>query len=411
MAGQPWGQPWGPQTTQAHHGDSEATQFLPPQTTQAHHGDSEATQFLPPQTTQAQADSQATQFLPPQTTQAQADSEATQFLPPQTTQAQADSQATQLIAPIAGGGSPLSAVPGGAQAELMPQPPTPPSGAPHGIGVAWPGDRQPPAEFDALFRSDAAPDAPMGATQPMPRFAEPPRQPGGHPQQAPFDPPGRAARRTSDRRRGLSPAALVGIVVAGCAIAGLAAGAALSSGGDEKKTDEGTNPTVMAGSDDTESSPAADPAEQQAKALNGLLADSNNSRATVIKSVESIRSCTNLTQAAQDLRGAAGQRADLVIRLQKISVDKLPGHQSLSSSLTSAWRASAAADNHYAAWADQVATGGRKLCRNGKARATDQTAAGNRESGEATRAKQQAAGLWNTIAAEYGLPKRQYTQL
>ena len=82
----------------------------------------------------------------------------------------------------------------------------------------------------------------------------------------------------------------------------------------------------------------------------------------------------------------------------------------VTGALTKAWHASAAADDHYAAWADQVA-GDKKGCRKGQARTTPETAAGNRESGTATQQKAKAAALWNVIAKKYGLTERQPTQL
>jgi hypothetical protein len=239
----------------------------------------------------------------------------------------------------------------------------------------------------------------------MPRFQEPQPQPRT-PAPAAAPPQGRAARREAERR-GLSRGALVGIVVAGCAVAGLAAGAALSSDGEE--TGKAALQSSAPSADALSASPA-DPAEQQARSLDALLEDSNDSRASVIKAVENIKACRDLGQAAADLRAAAEQRNGLVTRLEKLSVDRLPDHQALTASLTSAWKASAAADGHYAAWADQMANG-KKGCSKGRARATGETAAGNRESGEATKAKQQAAGIWNAIAAQYGLKERQFTQL
>ena len=97
-------------------------------------------------------------------------------------------------------------------------------------------------------------------------------------------------------------------------------------------------------------------------------------------------------------------------RLSGLTVDKLPGHAALTDALTKAWEASASADNHYAAWADQVA-GNKKLCKHGQARSTGQTQDGNRDSGTASTQKKTAAELWNAIATKYALTQRQPTQL
>jgi hypothetical protein len=122
-----------------------------------------------------------------------------------------------------------------------------------------------------------------------------------------------------------------------------------------------------------------------------------------------VKTCDNLSQAAKDLREAAKQRSGLVESLSQLSVDRLPRHTELTTALTKAWQASASADNHYAAWADQTA--GKKGCKKGQARPTGQTQAGNRASGVASTEKAKAAGLWNGIAKKYGLTERQPTQL
>ncbi|MFD7441758.1 hypothetical protein ACFV9O_10620, partial [Streptomyces sp. NPDC059909] len=147
-----------------------------------------------------------------------------------------------------------------------------------------------------------------------------------------------------------------------------------------------------------------DAAKAQAEALDKLLADSNDSRAAVIRSVDAIKKCQNLDQAATDLRGAAEQRRGLVTRLQGLSVDKLPDNAALTEALTEAWNASAKADDHYAEWAGQV--DGKKGCRDGRARRTGQLSEAEKASVDATKAKREAAGLWNSIATDYDLTKR-----
>jgi hypothetical protein len=182
-------------------------------------------------------------------------------------------------------------------------------------------------------------------------------------------------------------------------------------GGDEDEGKGVNTGAAAATSPAAESSEEAaeDPAKAQAVELDKLLADSNDSRAAVIRSVESIKTCQNLDQAAADLRGAAEQRRGLVTRLQDVSVDELPDNQALTASLRKAWEASASADDHYAAWAGQVKE--KKGCKGGKARNTGQTAQGNVQSGVATKAKREAATLWNRIATKYDLTERRAEQL
>ncbi|WP_438270685.1 hypothetical protein [Streptomyces platensis] len=319
-----------------------------------------------------------------------------------------DAEATQLIAPVGAGGPP------------------PPPGAPYGVRPGAPGDRPTPSEFDGLFRDgpgapgQAGPAAAPDSTAQLPRFEDPGRPPygqqgqgygqqfppgGGYDQPASYDDDGGSGRRR------LAPAAIVGIIIVALAGAGLGLGWALSGGSSEdttKKKDSGAD-TTKAAKEPEKQKPAPDPAQAQAKGLDALLGDSNNSRSSVINAVNGIRTCHDLGGAAKDLRAAAGQRNDLVKRLQQLPVDKIPNHDRLTAALTKAWQSSASADNHYAAWAGQV--GGKKGCHKGKARVTRQTAQGNTASGQATLAKKQAAEIWNPLAQKYGLTERRPEQL
>lgn len=397
-------QPQQPQ--QSPHQPSPYAQPLPPEAVPGGSGDADATQYiaavpagpgpggLPPE-----APAESTQFLgrDPQQAYQQPGGHAA----PQPPQGGQDADATQYIPPV-------------------------PGGAPYGIRPGAPGERQPPAEFDNLFRSDE----PAGATQQMPRF-DPTQQhqqhqqhhqggqqqyQGGPPPQAyqqapPYAGPedGLPQSGQDGRRKKSAHVPLIAAVVVGCAVIGLGAGA-LMSGGDEKG-DEAKQPVASASSPASQpaTEAAPDPAKPQAEALDKLLADSNNSRSAVIGAVEKAKNCTDLDKAVADLKGAAQQRRDLVTRLKGLSVDKLPDNVQLSASLTKAWQASASADDHYAAWATQAKS--KKVCKKGKARFTTHYQQANVQSGEATAAKKQASTLWNAIATKYGLTKRSSTAL
>ncbi|MFV0129347.1 hypothetical protein ACLGI4_16830 [Streptomyces sp. HMX112] len=335
---------------------------------------------------------------------------AAQPLPPEAPRGAADEDATRYLPPVAPGAGPLPAEHPAESTQYLGTRPAaasdadatqyiPPVAAQQGYGIrpGTPDERQPPAEFDSLFRAESG-----GATQHLPRYADPAPSPP-RPEQPEYEQ--QPARRSSKLP-------LIAAVVVGCAVVGLGAGALLSAGGGEDTDAKSENTSVAAASSpapDASTQTAADPARTQAEALDRLLAESNNSRDAVIRSVESIKACQNLDQAAADLRGAAAQRRGLVTKLQGLSVDKLPDNSALSAALTRAWQASASADDHYAVWATQVK--GKKGCKDGHARNTGHTAQANRASGEATAAKQQAAGLWNRIATTYGLTPRQPTQL
>ncbi len=184
-----------------------------------------------------------------------------------------------------------------------------------------------------------------------------------------------------------------------------------AGGGDEddNKTVAATAPASQSAS--ASPSPSVDPVKAQAVELDKLLAVSGNSRTMVINAVADVKACTNLGQAAKDLRDAAKQRNDLVTKLGTLAVDKLPQNTELTAALTKAWQASASADNHYATWADQVAQRRGKLCKKGQAGGTPQTQAGNQASVTASTEKTKAAGLWNSIAKTHALTERQPTQL
>ncbi|MFE2035581.1 hypothetical protein ACFXBB_20460 [Streptomyces scopuliridis] len=372
-------------------GSADATQYLPPIPAM---GDSDATQFIAPIPP-------GPGMLPPESA-----AEATQYLPSTAPPPQGpDADATQYIAPVPAQSFPAA-----------------PPGAPYGIRPGAPGDRPPPAEFDNLFRTDA-PGEGQGAesTQQMPQFdagrapqpqQQPQRgpygqQPAGY-QQPPVQQRPAAGGRGAGRRKS-SRTPVIAAVVVGCAVLGLGAGALMSSGGDSPQDDSKTVAAASSPSTEPSTQAAPDPVKQQAEALDKLLADSNSSRSTVISAVEDIKSCDNLDQAATDLHGAAEQRRGLVTQLEALTLDKLPNHTELTSSLTDAWQASASADDHYAQWARQ--TKGKKGCKDGQARTTSQTAKGNQASGEATAAKRKASGLWNSIATKYGLTERAPTQL
>ncbi|MFI1223048.1 MULTISPECIES: hypothetical protein [unclassified Streptomyces] len=348
-----------------------------------------------------------------------------------------DADATQYIAPVPGGPGPVGPPPGGGDADATQYIPPVPGGAPYGIRPGAPGDRQPPAEFDNLFRTEE----PAGATQQMPQFdagrqqpPQPYQQQGYQPQQQPQggqlppqDPGGYQSglegfqgRAEQDGpvpqqsgeapRRRSAHVPLIAAVVVGCAVIGLGAGALMSGGDDSGKDDKEPVAAQSSPVADPTTKAAPDPAKPQAEGLDKLLADSNNSRAAVIGAVEKIKSCKDLDRANTDLKGAAQQRRDLVTRLEGLTVDKLPENAALTSSLNRAWKASAAADEHYATWARQ-AKKNKSVCKGGQARSTNETAKANQQSGVATQAKREASKLWNAIAVKYSLTEHTPTEL
>ncbi|NEB78672.1 hypothetical protein G3I40_26085, partial [Streptomyces sp. SID14478] len=217
------------------------------------------------------------------------------------------------------------------------------------------------------------------------------------------EPPRRKARSGSK-------GPLIAAVGVGLLVVGIGAGALLSGGGDDdKKSDATKNVSNSSPAASDPPSPAADPVKEQAVALDKLLGDSNNSREAVVGAVGNIGACKELAPSSKALRDAATQRNDLVTRLNGLAVDKLPDNAALKDALTRAWKASASADSHYAAWGDQAA--GKKGCHKGHAKVTPQRHAGDAASGTASTQKTKASKLWNAIASKYGLTQREAGQL
>ncbi|MEU6894049.1 hypothetical protein ABZ934_20020 [Streptomyces sp. NPDC046557] len=379
----------------AHH--QAATQYIAPVPGAPGHHEA-ATQYIPPVVDGPGHHEAATQYIAPVPAAPGHHEAATQFMPPVPATPAHHQAATQYIPPVVDG-------PGRHEAATQYIPPVP----------AAPGDSAVQG-FDGLFRDDDH----AGSTQQLPKIQEPlpagaPRArgpvgpPAGPvpPQQQyapPPPPPGPApARKVST---GVIVAAVIGL-----AVAGLGVGSLLGDGGKAANSDPGAQAPAPTGSGAAAAGEAqVDPARAQAVQLDKVLADSNESRAAVIKAVDDIKSCRNLDQAALDLRDAASRREDMVTRLQDLKLDQLPDHVKLAAALTKAWKSSAAADRSYAGWADDTGHDKGK-CKDGKAKSTDNAGAGNKSSGEATRAKESAATMWNSIAAKYGLTRRDKTEL
>ncbi|MFR9797942.1 hypothetical protein ACL02U_18865 [Streptomyces sp. MS06] len=407
----------------------------------AAHADEGATQYLPPvpgaQAPYPQSPPGAPQPYaahPGHPAQPASDEAATRYIPPVAPGAlppEAAPDSTQRLRRASGataghqpGAGPLPPAAGpGAEAAtqyIPPVPAQPDAQAPYagpGAPGGGPDHRQPPVEFDNLFRGASGPDGGAAATQQIPRYAQQPE--AGHGNQPGYAPPGGygdghhgdgyADDHDGGRTRSRVPL-FAGIGVA-IAVVGIGAGALMGGSGDDPKTGDSAAVAATSPAPGNSPSPSADPGKKEAAALDKLLADSGSSRTAVIKAVGDIKACRNLGQAANDLRDAAKQRGGLVTRLSGLPVDDLAHHGELTTALTNAWKASASADNHYAAWADQIAADKKKMCPKGKFRSTGQYEAGNRASGTASKQKKTAAGLWNPIAEKYGLTRRQSSQL
>jgi hypothetical protein len=154
------------------------------------------------------------------------------------------------------------------------------------------------------------------------------------------------------------------------------------------------------------SSPTAQ--RQAAAALAGLLTQSVTDRASVIQAVTDVRSCgTSLHQDARTFTGAANSRQMLLSRLGRIRGRALLPAAMLQD-LTSAWQASAQADQDLARWARDEAS---RRCTPRNSGSDANLQASYAPDAEATTGKKAFTRLWNPLASRYGLTNYQWDQL
>jgi hypothetical protein len=217
---------------------------------------------------------------------------------------------------------------------------------------------------------------------------------------------GRAEVR-SGGSAGVSRKAVIGGVVAVCAIGGILV-AVLSGGGGGDAKHPKHEPVAKAS--DTKSAPAPAPAgggsgtlpadaQAQAQGLYNLLSTASSSRQAVIAAVAAVGKCDSPANAQQTFTQASAQRQQLLTQLAALKVDKLSTGPQLVKQLTTAWQASAGADDAYAAWAGDMAG----ACDPGTAGGDPHKKAGDGVSGTASTAKKEAAATWNAIASQAGL--------
>jgi hypothetical protein len=157
------------------------------------------------------------------------------------------------------------------------------------------------------------------------------------------------------------------------------------------------------------SQPATGTASEQAAAqnLSQLLTQSISDRSAILSAYHDVDTCgSGLVADAQTFQQAATSRQNLLSRL-----GALPGASALPSGLIQAlhgaWQASVTADQDYAAWArDESARG----CR-AHDTADAHYQATSTPNHEATTGKTTFVGLWNPIAARYGLPTYRQDEL
>jgi serine/threonine-protein kinase len=155
------------------------------------------------------------------------------------------------------------------------------------------------------------------------------------------------------------------------------------------------------------SSPALATQRQAAQALAALLAQSGTDRATVTQAVGAVAGCSSgLSQDETIFSNAASSHQTLLGNLAT-----LPGRSALPASmlqdLTTAWQASAEADQDFAKWTQDEISHGCSTNYQSDANYQATTVPDN----QATKYKKAFAAQWTAIANEYGLPLYQYNQI
>ncbi|MFB7475847.1 hypothetical protein [Kitasatospora sp. NPDC056184] len=269
-------------------------------------------------------------------------------------------------------------------------------------GAPQPGYPADPAQATQYLPPYPGADPQAAAGYPPAPQAYADRPAPGYPGEAPAGRDGGRAGRSSSKL-------LIGGVVAGCLAAAVLVAVLMNGDDDTSGTEKKAVPPVSGSGPAAATAQSAGPTtasvnpevKAQAQALSDLLGTANDSRQAVIGAVASVQKCDKLPESQQALTAAAGQRRELQTKLAGLKTDKLPGGPQLVEQLNAAWTASATADDEYAAWAGD-AQGGCDPKKNDNQHYKNAVAA----SGTATTAKKQAAGLWNTVAGQTGLPTR-----
>ena len=153
--------------------------------------------------------------------------------------------------------------------------------------------------------------------------------------------------------------------------------------------------------------PALPTRRQAAQALAALLAHSGTDRAAVTQAVSAVAACSpGLSQDETIFSNAASSHQALLGKLAALP-DRSALPAPMLQDLTTAWQASAEADQDFARWTqDEISHG---CSTNYRSDANYQ--ATTVPDDQATKYKKAFAALWTAIANEYGLPLYQYNQI
>jgi tRNA A-37 threonylcarbamoyl transferase component Bud32 len=139
-------------------------------------------------------------------------------------------------------------------------------------------------------------------------------------------------------------------------------------------------------------------ASRQAAAVHTLLGSSAAARKDLISAVAQVRSCARVPAAVSQIQQVVNQRSTEYSRASALSTAALANGATVKSDLLAALRNSLQADRDYLTWARQQLAG----CRPGAPSRAYNAAIGADQ--QADVAKGTFVGVWNPVAAKYGLP-------
>jgi len=306
--------------------------------------------------------------------------------------------------PPADGSAPYAAAPPYGAAPpyaTAPSPVPPPASEPAWPAVGRPGPAdEPPATGTWLEDFDEPPVLPPAPLPdgpgwfrdgpPQPSGPAGPGQPAAGLPAAPRRPSFRLPRLDARTRKFLLTAGAVVVVIIAAVV-----GIELSSGPAPGK------PAAATPSGSATPSAAATTASRQAASVNTLLGSSLASRQALAGAVTDVRACTNLAGSVSQIQRVVDRRSAEYRQASALSVGAVANGPAVKADLLVALRNSLSADRDYLIWARRRLNFG---CSPGAAAGV--YAAAVAADSQAAASKQAFVGVWNPVAARYGMPRK-----
>jgi hypothetical protein len=153
---------------------------------------------------------------------------------------------------------------------------------------------------------------------------------------------------------------------------------------------------------DDHGGPAASTATDQAATIDGVIRWSGRSRKALFAALADLGTCRNIPGATAALQTVAADRAHQIDALGKVDVSALPNGGSLRGTLVQALTFSQRADQAFVGWGAAQQSGCRQDGNYSDAMSYSR---------DATATKRQFVAAWKPIAATYGLPEYQETDI